>query len=86
MANDNIVAVHPFHDAGREATGAELMHANPYRPWPARITSITELTPTEKLFEFRFVDERIREAFRQEPGQFVELSIFGVGEAPISIS
>lgn len=64
MANDNIVAVHPFHDAGREATGAELMHANPYRPWPARITSITELTPTEKLFEFRFVDERIREAFR----------------------
>ena len=113
---------HPFRDAGREATGAELMHANPYRPWPARITSITELTPTEKLFdvdvvderaqrrdaqaarhqkhvvaahlvdgteltpteklfEFRFVDERIREAFRQEPGQFVELSIFGVGEA-----
>lgn len=57
MANDNIVAVHPFRDAGREATGAELMHANPYRPWPARITSITELTPTEKLFEFRFVDE-----------------------------
>ena len=40
MANDNIVAVHPFRDAGREATGAELMHANPYRPWPARITSI----------------------------------------------
>ena len=32
------------------------------------------------------MDERIREAFRQEPGQFVELSIFGVGEAPISIS
>ena len=32
MANDNIVAVHPFRDAGREATGAELMHANPYRP------------------------------------------------------
>ncbi|MFR7494204.1 MAG: FAD/NAD(P)-binding protein [Adlercreutzia sp.] len=68
MANDNIVAVHPFRDAGREATGAELMHANPYRPWPARITSITELTPTEKLFEFRFVDERIREAFRQSRG------------------
>ena len=75
MATDNIVAVHPFRDAGREATGAELMHANPYRPWPARITSITELTPTEKLFEFRFVDERIREAFRQEPGQF-----FGTGD------
>ena len=67
-------------------TGAEMMAANPYRPWPARITSITELTATEKLFEFRLIDERIREAFRHEPGQFVELSIFGVGEAPISIS
>ena len=62
------------------------MAANPYRPWPARITSITELTATEKLFEFRLIDERIREAFRHEPGQFVELTIFGVGEAPISIS
>ena len=67
-------------------TGQELMAANPYRPWPARITSITELTATEKLFEFRLIDERIREAFRHEPGQFVELTIFGVGEAPISIS
>ncbi len=67
-------------------TGAELMAENPYRPWPARITSIMELTATEKLFEFRLIDERIREAFHQQPGQFVELSIFGVGEAPISIS
>ncbi|MFR4803275.1 MAG: FAD-binding oxidoreductase [Eggerthellaceae bacterium] len=58
----------------------------PYRPWPARITSITDLTATEKLFEFRLIDERIRSAFHQDPGQFVELSIFGVGEAPISIS
>ena len=62
------------------------MAENPYRPWPARITSIMELTATEKLFEFRLIDERIREAFHQQPGQFVELSIFGVGEAPISIS
>ena len=62
------------------------MAANPYRPWPARITSITDLTATEKLFEFRLIDENIREAFRHEPGHLVELSIFGVGEAPISIS
>jgi len=80
------VAVHPYHYAGPELTGAELMRANPYRPWPARITSITELTATEKLFEFRLVDDKVREAFCHAPGQFVELSIFGVGEAPISIS
>ncbi len=63
-----------------------MMAANPYRPWPARITSITDLTATEKLFEFRLVDERVRDAFSHAPGQFVEVSIFGVGEAPISIS
>lgn len=66
--------------------GLELMAANPYRPWPARITSITELTHSEKLFELRLIDSRVREAFTHTAGQFVELSIFGVGEAPISIS
>ena len=80
------VEASPLAAAGHVKTGAELMAENPYRPWPARITSIMELTATEKLFEFRLIDERIREAFHQQPGQFVELSIFGVGEAPISIS
>jgi NAD(P)H-flavin reductase len=62
------------------------LHANPYRPWPARITSIIDLTDKEKLFELRLIDEAAREAFHFDAGQFVELSIFGVGEAPISIS
>ena len=86
MPTATSVNVVPFHEAGPLSSGAEMMRANPYRPWPARITSITELTATEKLFESRLVDERIRNAFRHEPGQFVELSLFGVGEAPISIS
>ena len=59
---------------------------NPYRPWPARITSIRDLTDKEKLFELRLIDPDVREAFSFESGQFVELSIFGVGEAPVSIS
>jgi sulfite reductase subunit B len=84
--NKGLVSVHPFHEEGPHLTGEELMRANPYRPWPARITSITELTATEKLFEFRLIDDKIRDAFCHEPGQFVELSLFGVGEAPISIS
>ena len=62
------------------------LRANPYRPWPARITSIVNLTEKEKLFELRLIDESVREAFQFDAGQFVELSIFGVGEAPISIS
>jgi sulfhydrogenase subunit gamma (sulfur reductase) len=60
--------------------------ANPYRPWPARITSIIDLTDKEKLFELRIIDDAARAAFEFDAGQFVELSIFGVGEAPISIS
>jgi sulfhydrogenase subunit gamma (sulfur reductase) len=59
---------------------------NPYRPWPARITSIVELTDKEKLFEIRLIDPEARDAFSFDAGQFVEISIFGVGEAPISIS
>jgi sulfite reductase subunit B len=63
-----------------------ILKANPYRPWPARITSIRDLTDTEKLFELRLIDETVRDAFKFDAGQFVEVSIFGVGEAPISIS
>ena len=80
------VQVKPFFDEAAPLSGEQMMAATPYRPWPARITSIIDLTETEKLFEFRLIDERIRDAFSHEPGQFVEVSIFGVGEAPISIS
>ena len=80
------VSVSPYTASAEPLSGEELMAANPYRPWPARITSIRTLTENEKLFEFRLIDDRIREAFCHQPGQFVELSIFGVGEAPISIS
>ena len=78
------VQVHPLEGGPAPLTGEEMMAANPYRPWPARITSIIDVTATEKLFEFRLIDDRIRDAFSHEPGQFVEVSIFGVGEAPIS--
>ncbi|HEY5506741.1 MAG TPA: FAD-binding oxidoreductase, partial [Coriobacteriia bacterium] len=67
-------------------TQNEPVKVNPYRPAPARITSIIDLTPQEKLFELRLIDDGAREAFKFDSGQFVELSIFGVGEAPISIS
>lgn len=80
------VRVAPVSNEPAPLTGAQMMAANPYRPWPARITSITDLTPTEKLFEFRIIDDRVREAFVHEPGQFAEVSIFGVGEVPISIT
>ncbi len=67
-------------------TAYQELQQNPYRPWPARITSIIDLTEQERLFELRIIDDGVREAFEFTSGQFVELSIFGVGEAPISIS
>ena len=66
--------------------GAEMMAANPYRPWSARITSMTPLTEKETLFELRLIDDRIRDAFHHKPGHFVCVSVFGVGEVLISIS
>lgn len=69
-----------------QSEAARSITANPYKPWPARITSIVDLTDKEKLFELRIIDPDVRESFTFDSGQFVELSIFGVGEAPISIS
>lgn len=51
-------------------------------PKPARIAEIVEMTPIEKMFRLEFLDGSMLD-FR--PGQFVEVSVMGVGEAPISI-
>ncbi|MDO8568905.1 MAG: 4Fe-4S dicluster domain-containing protein [Dehalococcoidales bacterium] len=54
-----------------------------YTPRPAELVKIEELTPREKVFEFRFKDGK---KLDQRPGQFVEVSLMGIGEAPISVS
>ncbi len=59
-----------------------LRHESIYMPTPARIVRIEPLTAHEKLFQIELpagfhLDHR--------PGQFVELSVLGVGEAPISV-
>ena len=52
-------------------------------PKLATIVKKTPMTPNEILFEIKLNDGS---ELGHEPGQFVELSVFGVGEAPISIS
>ncbi len=47
-----------------------------------KIKRITQLTATEKMFEIELPGG---EPLDHDPGQFVEVSLFGVGEAPISI-
>ncbi len=54
-----------------------------YLPETATIVDTKEMTEREKLFE---VELDSGEELGHEPGQFVELSIPGIGEAPISVS
>jgi sulfite reductase subunit B len=49
----------------------------------AELTAVQQLTEREKLFTFRLGKGQ---ALGQQPGQFVEVSLFGIGEAPISVS
>ena len=54
-----------------------------YMPKPATIKDIKRMTERETLFEIALDDG---ESLNHRPGQFVEVSIMGIGEAPISIS
>ncbi len=54
-----------------------------YLPQLAEIIRTEQLTKMEKLFEIRLLN---RQDLGHQPGQFVEVSLFGIGEAPISIS
>lgn len=60
-----------------------MLEDSPYLPKWAEITRIEQLTVSEKLFEMRLVSG---EPLGHTPGQFVELSVMGIGEAPISVS
>ena len=54
-----------------------------YLPALAEVTRTEQLTKMEKLFEIRLKNGR---ELGHQPGQFVEVSLFGIGEAPISVS
>lgn len=54
-----------------------------YLPQLAQIVRTEQLTKMEKLFEIKLSNGHELE---HQPGQFVEVSLFGIGEAPISVS
>jgi len=56
---------------------------NIYHPRPYRLLSVSELTPQEKLFRLEPVNGG---ELQHLPGQFVQVSIPGLTEAPISIA
>ena len=61
----------------------EKLEASLYLPQPARILDVRPMTALEKVFTLQLPDGL---TLGHQPGQFVELSVLGVGEAPISIS
>jgi sulfhydrogenase subunit gamma (sulfur reductase) len=54
-----------------------------YIPSPAKIAKVEQLTALEKLLQ---VELPAGQSLGHDPGQFVEVSLLGIGEAPISIS
>lgn len=56
-----------------------------YVPEIATITKIEQMSPTEKLFDIKIDNPESQKAFDFLPGQFIELTVFGLGEAPFSI-
>lgn len=59
---------------------------NPYVPELAVIEKITTETWDTKTFRAVFQNEKLRENFTYEPGQFQEISVFGVGEATFCLT
>lgn len=59
---------------------------NVYTPVPLRIVWTEDLTEDVRLFKTRFVDDELARSFTYQTGQFSILSMFGIGEAPFSIS
>jgi sulfhydrogenase subunit gamma (sulfur reductase) len=53
-----------------------------YLPRPARIVAVSDLSPREKLFRLELPGGA---DLGHRPGQFVQVSLLGIGEAPISV-
>ena len=59
---------------------------NPYLPDLVEVVSVRDETPDTKTFALRFSDPGRWQSFDYRPGQFVEVSVFGVGEAPFCLA
>lgn len=62
------------------------MVKNEYIPYPVFIEEVREETLDTKTFRVKFMDKKLVSAFKYKQGQFMELSVLGKGEAPISIT
>jgi NAD(P)H-flavin reductase len=63
-----------------------LAEGNVYLPHLAVIEKTVDETHDTRTFHFNFKDEKLREEFTFQSGQFCLLSVLGLGEAPFCIS
>ena len=59
---------------------------NPYLPHLAALQVVRDEGPGLMTFEAAFQDPEIAETFTYMPGQFLEVSVFGQGEAPFGLA
>ena len=59
---------------------------NEYIPYKATIKHIQKESHDTNTYRVVFDDEEMRDSFNYKQGQFAEVSILGIGEAPISIA
>ncbi|WXG44175.1 MAG: FAD/NAD(P)-binding protein [Promethearchaeati archaeon SRVP18_Atabeyarchaeia-1] len=64
----------------------ETKTESPYISEPCKILRRTDLAEGVRLFQIRPINENSTLAVNYSPGQFVMVSVPGIGEAPISIS
>jgi sulfhydrogenase subunit gamma (sulfur reductase) len=62
------------------------MSENIYLPSTATITEVRPETPDTSTFVVTVDEPHLRGTFSYRPGQFAEVSVFGVGECPIGIA
>ena len=79
----NTIAQHAKAEAARRLIDKVTPQPDLYAPQPAKLVRVEELAANEKVFEFQFENGK---SLGHRPGQFVEVSMAGIGEAPISIS
>jgi sulfhydrogenase subunit gamma (sulfur reductase) len=76
----------PWHRPPGQVSRAAVATAREesvYLPVMARLLKVEQMTELEKLFTLQLPGGR---SLGNAPGQFVEVSVMGIGEAPISIS
>jgi sulfite reductase subunit B len=64
----------------------EVKLKNDYIPYPAKIQSVKEETYDTKTFKVKFSDKKTVDSFDYKQGQFMQISLLGVGEVPISVT